>query len=255
MKILKKNCNLTLTSLFTGVIVTGLSTMVFAQTKSTEESSRVKSVILEVTNLKTSIHAFKTKYEHIPGDMPNANEVLDETAYNGDGSGDLYNSSFSDSDDKQYLEGLYLPQHLYLSSIFTTKYTGEWGRTDVYMPGINTPDSTYSRDAFFSFTNYNNAEYPLFEKPALPSITLGAAKTDYGAGWDSAITPQDAQAIETKIDDGNPSTGDVLTMRGDDIESHRTKCIDRGSWDLAGSAKFLDYDTSESCIMTFYYIN
>ncbi|PIR38071.1 MAG: hypothetical protein COV35_07470 [Alphaproteobacteria bacterium CG11_big_fil_rev_8_21_14_0_20_39_49] len=246
--------NFTLTTVFVSIVATGLATIGVAQTVATEESSKIKSVISEVKNLQSSVLAFKTKYEYLPGDLPNAVEILDKKANNGDGNGDLYNESFSDSDDKQYLEGIYLPQHLYLSGIISTEYSGQWGRSDMYLPGINTPDSAYSRDAFYSFANYKSDKYPLFEKPALPNIILGSAKTTDGAGWDSAITPQDAKAIETKIDDGNPSTGDVLTMRGDDLESHRTKCISRGSWDLAGSAEFLPYDTSESCVMAFYYL-
>lgn len=246
--------NLTLTGVFVSVIATGLATIGVAETMATEESSKIKSVISEVKNLQSSVHAFKTKYEYLPGDMPNASDILGVNAKNGDGNGDLYNGSFDDEDDQQYLEGVYLPQHLYLSGLLTDEYTGDWGMSDVYMPGVNTPDSEYSREAFYSFANYNDDEYPIFEKPALPNIILGASKTTYGAGWDSAITPQDAQAIETKIDDGSPSTGEVITMRGDDLESHRTKCIDRGSWDMAGSANFLSYDTSESCVMAFYYL-
>jgi hypothetical protein len=245
----------TLTSLLISMVVIGMATIGYSSGKSTLEDSKIKKLVLEAKSLESAISAFKTKHGYLPGDFPKATELWGATVTsNGDASGDLYNSYFRSSDDRQYLEGVLLPQHLFLAGFIEQEFNGKWGRSDEYEPNVNTPDSSYSKDAFFTFGNYKSSRFPIFQREAAPTMTLGAAKTYEYAGWDSAVTVADAMKVENKIDDGKPSTGNLITMRGDNFESYRTKCISKAHWDLPGSAEFLVDDTTESCILVFYSI-
>jgi hypothetical protein len=161
----------TLTGLLTSVTAVGLFVMGCSTGKALYSNSKAKIIISEAQKLESAIESFKDKYKYMPVDFPNATKVWSNTnTHNGDGNGNLYNASLKTDDEKQYDEGIWLPQHLYLGGMLSTEFTGKWGDDTDYIPNVNTPDSLYSNDAFYSFGNYVSKKYPIFGKPAIATL-------------------------------------------------------------------------------------
>jgi prepilin-type N-terminal cleavage/methylation domain-containing protein len=186
------------------------------------KQAQIRSVISEITNLKTAIFTFKVQYNYLPGDFPNAGSFWSGAANcanssvpagcNGNANGMIDRAAASAS---QGYEQLRVWQHLSLSGLIAGNYTGIStiaGQADI---GINVPASKLSPGGYYIATEQWAAwtGYTGYTSIAARTyIDLGG----FNAGNDNfsqIATPIDAYNLDNKMDDGLPSTGTVLSYQ------------------------------------------
>lgn len=144
-----------------------------------------KALIKEIQQYRMAIQNFKTQYDALPGDMVDATSYW--TTTNGDGDGLIEVAS-----NEHYKAW----QHLMLAGLVSGSYNG----TSEEAP------SKIQGNSFYIYETAGSAIYNI----------SGSSKNDQyiapkiGGLWQNLISPIDAYAIDSKIDDGIASRG---TMR------------------------------------------
>ena len=200
------------------------------------KQAKIRSLITEMNGLKTSLNAFKLKYDFYPGDLPNATTFWPSTT-NGNGDANVNNS-----------EPYYVFQQLGLSQIIPGSYMGgPSGGSYGYLYGQNTYASKYTPAVYVLFGSAT-----FFSKNWLTLFTIGSmdatscsVNDSYNGGF---ITPADAYSIDLKIDDAIPSSGRLLAIRACAYVSNSSKCISSDQYTYTpGGASYLLNDSSTSC--------
>lgn len=177
--------------------------------------------ISESHQYRAAMVAFKDKYRALPGDMRNATRYwgalnggtadgldagcLAATLYdgqltcNGDGNGRLGENTVASEKER-----VRFWQHLSNAGLIEGFYTGlqTLGPT-MFQPGVNVPASRLSPASW-------SVNWAAFSANAL---TLGLAdgnEQEGEEGWGGAYTPEDAQYIDTKADDGIAYSGNII---------------------------------------------
>ncbi len=219
---------------------------------------------------------FEGKYNCLPGDCPNATTFFgtrDSQGYpvnNGNGNGtldDQYTLGNGDGPVTLY-EPMWAWQELALAGLIPGYYNGEPGHANnsnqpfffqtgpdpnYYSPnGANAPSSKITSGVYAvlspttSLTDGLNGWYPgnygnmiILENT---SITAEASFPAFGP----VISPQDAYAIDLKIDDGIPSSGSVLTA----TPSYAPNCNNWNQTWVSGTYN-LSYQGPPACVLMF----
>jgi prepilin-type N-terminal cleavage/methylation domain-containing protein len=209
--------------------------------------AQIQQQITDVQKLKTAIFTFKGKYDCYPGDCPNATTFFGSGVQNGDGDNHisiLCNSSlgscsglsgWSGSGDdptaglwtvdwgactQQTPEWMYVFQHL--SAAGLTSFTPvQLPYHSCYYQTNPVADSIAPSTRFQSYgctslvagpcwTSFMAVGYiPGYTQfPGANMIALGAGRQNSNVS--TGINPWDAFAIDTKIDDGMPYSGNVM---------------------------------------------
>ena len=221
-------------------------------------ASEVRSVISEKEKYETAINYFKEKYDSLPGDMPDATAFwgsaggtgsdatcfMNQTATspatcNGNGNGQTGNSAFG------YDERFASWKHLANAGLIEGNYSGKTGGTQgsyVQQVGTNVPRATI-RNGFFDFW---------YEDGNGASGTFAASKwnrhvlTLYGDNSSySALKPEEAWKIDTKIDDSSPVYGNVMSTKK--TSTVGTDCTTSD----AASAAYAVTDSRMLCLLQF----
>ena len=183
------------------------------------ESAKVYALIREVNFYLSNIKKFEATYDALPGDMSNATDYW-PSSDDGDGNG-------------VYVEGTQdialIWEHLKNADMIQGSYSGElvsgtYGQ--VYeRVGITSP-----RSKVFSYAGYGVATIPsvwMSSGEYYPAMTDDRNYLIYGADgittpssapkshrlFNAAITSKMAYRIDSKLDDGKPGQGAVLTYR------------------------------------------
>jgi prepilin-type N-terminal cleavage/methylation domain-containing protein len=177
-------------------------------------ASEVQSVINDEDRYKKAIQLFKEKYNYLPGDMPTAttfwgtdpNGCPDNTpagpqtaTCNGDGNGRI----------DTFAESMRAWQQLANAGFIDGSYSGVQGNTNAYSLAIGTdvPASKVTGCGWMMGYITNFLYSPL-------TITQGTYFALVGGGIDVhyplCLTPTEAYGIDTKIDDGLPSSGNDI---------------------------------------------
>jgi len=184
------------------------------------ESSRIISQARELNAYTTAFNAFVVKYAEMPGDMVDASSYW-STATNGDGNGRI--NANGDNADLTTNETYTIFQHLSYAGLIPGSYNNTttlgvgypklklnpgFGMISGYMEqccagyGANSQQSDAETTAVHSVVLYLNV--------CNPSAILTGGYNDGCA----VMTPLQAQAIDTKIDDGIPYTGNFIGHKG-----------------------------------------
>ena len=184
-------------------------------------AAELRSVTTDFNNYKTALGAFRDKYFALPGDMTNATAFWGSVVgncltvtgtgtqtCNGNGNGLIYLQSY---DSGSELTRVW--QHLINAGLIAGKYTYVPGDDGDVNPGVNVPRSKIA-NAGWSFMGYdglnNVGTFPGID--FRNALFLGAWN-DYAYLDMPALKAEDAWNIDTKMDDGKPNTGKVLTDR------------------------------------------
>ncbi|MDX2095820.1 MAG: hypothetical protein SFW64_07790 [Alphaproteobacteria bacterium] len=205
-----------------------------------------QSISVEYAGHKTAMATFRNKYLALPGDMTTATRIWgsagstgkasDPACANipsptatcdGDGNG-RYNPQ----------ESLRAWQQLANAGIIAGHFTGARanfsGYAHPFVATVNVPGSKHSPRAFWH---------------ALSSANQSATNSSFSTvGWDNyfmlfsmntpSITPGDALKVDAKLDDGLPSTGTVVSSKGDGTTTFCTTMA--GTATDAGATYVLD---------------
>ncbi|MFO0110693.1 MAG: type II secretion system protein [Alphaproteobacteria bacterium] len=186
-------------------------------------AAELRSVLTDVEKYTTATKAFKTKYESLPGDMPDATAFWgkDNTncpthsgtaatpgTCNGNGDGIMNDATVASGTGEifQYWK------QLTLTGLIEGSYSGIAGTADPSqdLKGVNVPSARLKNAGW---KTANAANWP---------GTAGGYALDYGnylaigaplAGGQmlgATLTPQEAWDIDTKLDDGRPAYGFII---------------------------------------------
>lgn len=194
------------------------------------KAAEIRSMIVELESYKTSINAFRLKYNAYPGDMSNATEIwgtapsckwgetTDGTTCNGNGDGIIGATTNAENMNGDYtVEYTRFWQHLSNSKLIPGNYTGSSADYSNYYgaaePGINMP--VLKNNACVSAFRWPSSPYPVYT-----SFYPGDYKFIFYVGlplagdvcYSPAFTPTEVFSIDTKIDDGLPGTGNLRPL-------------------------------------------
>jgi prepilin-type N-terminal cleavage/methylation domain-containing protein len=239
---------LVILGLLVGGVLTGQSLI---------RSSEIRSVISEKEKYETAINYFKEKYDSLPGDMPdatafwgsaggtgsNATCFMDQTATspatcNGNGNGQTSSSAFS------FDERFASWKHLANAGLIEGNYSGKTGGAPlsyVQQVGTNVPRATI-KSGFFDFWYEDGGTPGAFAESKWPAhiLQLYGDNSSY-----SALRPEEAWKIDTKIDDGSPVYGSVRTYKKTSTVSQDCATSD------AASASYAVTDNRITCMLHF----
>ncbi len=209
---------LVILGLLTGGILTGQNLI---------RAAELRSAVTEFQAFQTAANTFHDKYFALPGDMTNATDFWGEAASgtsckastapgtcNGNGNGVVDRYAGGESN-----ELLRFWQQLSLAGLIEGTYTGaivDASASDYHdsHPGVNVPTSRIGSSAGWSILNLGNLTaggfYGYFDGEYGMTMTLGITNGD---NWTLSpiLIPEEAWNIDTKIDDGKPARGKLVT--------------------------------------------
>lgn len=191
-----------------GVLVAGIML-----SRSLILSSKMQTLITDIDNYTTATANFKKQYQSLPGDFANANAIW-AAATNGNSDGEI------GAVGGQEFETFGYWQQLYLAGMFPTSLSGTAGSAGVYAANIgkNIPSGniegtgvsaiwwgTVAAGDNYRFAGYygNVLQFGTIPANCTTSPTLNTCT--YGP----ALTADQAQGLDSKIDDGTASSGAV----------------------------------------------
>lgn len=190
------------------IAIIGLLAALVAGATNIKGASEIRSFITDVNQFQVAIDGYTLKYDDLPGDMPDAEDYWGAVTENGDGDTHIEYSAALEN------EALRAWQHLNLAGFIEGGYAGvatvATNQADI---GINVPTSRRSK------VGYYLAYQDFVGRGDRNEIVLGAF-TSGAPNSSSALTPQEANAIDRKMDDGNPADGVVYGANGADAASN-----------------------------------
>ncbi len=206
--------------------------------------SKLRGVISEVQKYKVAIESFQQTYEGLPGDIKNATSYWGAAAdcvapytselgktCNGNGDGWVGSDDVEDN-----TEPYTAWTQLSLAKIIAGNYSGAGTEAVV---GVNSPKSTSFDGGGYSFS-YHAApwsyEDSLSRRFPANYLMYGKSHATRNDVLTVAVSPADALYIDSKMDDGTPDFGDVLSGTGDGATG---VCV-------TGSAPNIIYSTSNN---------
>ena len=213
------------------IVVIALVIGGFIASKSMIRQARLRGVQSEAQHYIQAIQDFKDKYGYLPGDMPNATTFWGTdpapsggscpsvnyyatphiTVCNGNGDG-VIGGSASGAWYESYRAWQELSNAGFISGTFNgISGTGGSATTNSVI-GVNVPASSltgagYTIIYYFLPTGFSNNIGPIMSH----ALVLGAVVAN-SYTYGGAMTPAEALAIDTKIDDGLPEYGKVMAF-------------------------------------------
>lgn len=201
-------------------------------------NAQINSVTGEMSNHISAIKTFQDKYQAMPGDFAQATTYW-SSATNGDGDGHISN-----------IEGFDAWQHLALAGMVEGTYTGATGPGGHLdkIPGVNIPKSQLSGAGWgLIYIDDVDSSYMLYSAgDILPRHVLWfGGRSIYGNTnqQELVFTAQEAELLDTKIDDGMPALGKVAAQDNTPPSGSTVQCqslsggADESSYNLSASGK------------------
>ena len=196
------------------LVILGLLVGTIMSGQSLIHAAELRSVTAEYSKLVAATKSFRDRYFALPGDMPNATLVwgavaapgscrntvsTDAKTCDGDGDGRIAPSAASWEQNRFF-------QHLANGGLIEGSYGGVGTVKSDYMQSRLSSDAVWSEE--------NSVNYA-------PNSSLFKFGGEYGnvlqlAGWSTGavLSPTDAWSLDTKMDDGLPGTGSVVSQKG-----------------------------------------
>lgn len=183
-------------------------------------AAELRSVITDIDKYKVAINAFKIKYNALPGDMPNATDYWGATGgcpnaagtgtqtCNGDGNNLISNAGAAGT----FGECFRLWQHLANANIAELGLNGLIGSVGATR-GVNVPASKIAGVDIMLANLGNFSSDGNFFDGSYKNVFIVGSDTAYGWNLGPGLTAEDAYAIDAKLDDGKPGTGNILANK------------------------------------------
>lgn len=196
-----------------GLVISGLFVG-----KTLIRAASLRRSISEIDTITAAADSFKVKYNCLPGDCKTAASFFaDPVVVNGDGN--RFISAFPDGD---HTEVWQFWVHLADAQMIQGKYSGVpgpygmWNRAAT--PGVNVMASSYGNNTGYTVINWNEFtngdDWTNQSGTKFRDNTIMFGTSDYNSSLETyapALIPADAMSIDTKIDDGLPGQGLVIT--------------------------------------------
>ena len=207
------------------LVILGLLTGGILAGQSLIRASELRSVSADYSRYITAVQSFRDRYFAIPGDMPNATRFWgkDNTncsahtgtattggTCNGNGDGSL-NSVATAGTTGEYYQ---FWKHLALAGLIEGSYTGLSGSGggEHSIIGTNVPAAKLSNAGWsvYNIANYpGNTEWFAFDYQNM--FTFGTQNAT-SITYFSVLKPEEAWNIDTKLDDGKPGSGKIMSL-------------------------------------------
>lgn len=178
------------------------------------QTANLRSVIVDFKTIETAFQGFIDTYQAVPGDFVNAGNIwgtrCNPTPANCNGNGDGLITANSSATANEMFRSW---QHLALSGFYPNNLTGMSGSA-----GNNGSDTTNSPASkmlggLYSLTQRVHSStfgYTTGDGNSYNYMTLGKVNGN-GSASVAVLTSVDAQAIDSKMDDGVPSMGKIFS--------------------------------------------
>jgi prepilin-type N-terminal cleavage/methylation domain-containing protein len=222
-------------------------------------SAELQSVIRDINNFSRAVNTFQLTYNALPGDMDNATSIWGTAAggcpygtgtgtCNGDGNGYI-SSSPTDPYNTQQSEEYRAWQQLSEAGYINGTYTGITGGAGwTANPGVNVPLSRLGGGGYsMLYMGAFSGDSDVFDGSYGHAIVYGRMASTFQT-LNPVISVEDALALDTKIDDGKPGMGNVLTFGN--TSSFAPHCADASPQ----SPQTANYDLTQKgpvCTMVF----
>ncbi len=205
------------------LVILGLLTGGILAGQSLIRASELRSVTTQYSNYVSSVQSFRDKYFALPGDMPNATRfwgVANATpatcrttastsalTCDGDGSGVIADTTGS-------TEHYRFWQHLANAGLIEGSYSGiTQGSTATSSTSANSPAGKISSTLWFTYNwgapQSGNAAW--FDGIYGNRLSIGGTNLN-GEPANGIFRPEEVWNIDTKMDDGKPGLGKVMTQ-------------------------------------------
>ena len=179
------------------IIILGLLVASVTVGRDLINAAQIRGVITQLNTFDTAINTFEMKYSDLPGDIANANR-RGLGSNNGDGDG-IYEDSDYDSDSLPNLadnEIVYFWEHLTLAGFTNGEYDGDSSNGVI---GETFPKAkTGGGITIYGVSGVNYYHVGIDDSSSGELV------------FDEYFVPEDAFAVDNKIDDGYPLKGSVI---------------------------------------------
>lgn len=210
------------------LVILGLLTGGILAGQSLIRAAELRSVVSDIQRYSTAVMTFRDRYMALPGDMSNAtrfwgaldgNDGLGSDCYdayststatcNGNGNGAVW---FNDGQAENAPEGFHAWKHMANAGLIEGSYTGRRGaELRQGIPGVNIPASRIRNAGYmFESIEIGAGHVEWYEGVYNPIFFFGSVRPALGPA-DPVLTAVEAWNIDTKLDDGRPASGRVLT--------------------------------------------
>lgn len=233
----------TLTELSIVLVIIALLMAAILKGQNLINEAKLQSVVTEVANLQVAANSFYAKYNKHPGDFDEAVAYWGATTANGDNNGKI---EFKNTAGTPVYEGYRLWQHLSYAGMVENPYLGT-ATTGAAALITDVPDSSsgggYLFDHSSSATAYNGATAGAYGMLGKNIMVLGKplATTVSPILASGILTPSQAMGLDTKMDDGVPTSGSVRGADGNGATAGN--CVTSNLYKLTV--------TGRDCIMIF----
>lgn len=220
---------LVIIGLLVGGVMLGLDMM---------RQQQLRAVLSDVDRYTKAVKLFQDKYYALPGDFARASSYWSGSA-GGDGDGQITIQGDLAQTGTHY-EQFLAWKHLVNAGLAEGNFTGVTasGGTQVYVRGTNAPSAPIDR-GLYSIKTINRLIPAGF--PAQLGVHITVRGIDSAMG---VLTPAEAFDMDTKLDDGIPGSGKVLSLRN----GLTPGCL---TTDDPATAGYVIGTSSRSCALVF----
>ena len=238
----KKNAAFSLIELSIVLIVIGIVMGVVLVGRTLINQSQLHKIVASYHQYFMAVRLFKEQYNALPGDYADAFTVwgtscaADAARCNGNNNDVIsYDSGVNPDDDR---ESMRVWQHLTLSKILPGSYSG----VGAIYNSTNTPQIGFLDGEFFieSSPSWNWSQ-------SQNGMMFAAASS---GSWNGLLTPNEAQKIDVKVDNGIANTGNLYGITGPNGTSNNS-CSGRHGW--GGSADYNLLSSQRACYLAWFF--
>ena len=227
------------------LVILGLLTGGILAGQSLIKAAELRKISKQIEQYKILLYTFEDKYGSSPGDMSNAESFWGQSS----ACGGADNEGVCNGDDNGIIspqEGFQFWRHASKAGLLNATYTGVRepdGSWEGFTPGSNVPsvhEVGLWKVEYFIFAG-QSAVFANMEKG---NFLSAYADSFWANGYRELFIPEDMWNIDSKIDDGKPATGRVVSWRWG---ANCTNASNRD--DLTADYRF-DY-TSPACHLSY----
>lgn len=215
---MKKN-GFTLIEISVVLLISGLLFFTVIKGSSLIEYARLHRLMQDMRKVWSDINFFYTEYHYYPGDMPNASDFFDSSKcggvrkINGNGDGRIEFKDRRDGGIESYLAWCHLSQ----AGLGYQSGGGPDSTSAVPVLGVDIPTSKIKGSGFLLSHGVHGFE-------GNNVLVIGAPRENMGRELNVGpiLTARQAYLIDKKMDDGNPTTGNV---RGINVKGSKEPCF------------------------------